>query len=169
MVTGIDLLRTKLVQEIEAGVGFVLTSNEDFGEVSVFDLEYAILENLGIIVNLGIKTLSSNAINTSTFSCHWTPVHVAVMTGHDVALQKLIEAGARLDVRDNRSMTPLHYAALLGRTKQITTLLYAGASSDIECATGGTFLDILRCVDPPSSSRIPPLNLLNRKWTQKLT
>ncbi len=156
-----------LTQEIDQAIGFVLSSDKDFGEVSIYDLCYAIVHRISYVFSLGLS-LHRDSINTPTLSRLWTPVHIAVIAGNDEALQALIDQGAKLDVFDKSKWTPLHHATLLGRVKQIKMLVDAGASQTLESLTGGTCNDMLRCLESVDKKESTPIPLLGEEGDKRM-
>ena len=60
----------------------------------------------------------------------WTPLHVAVDTGHRGVMRLLLDAGA--DVRAGTGWTPLHEAGTMGDKDLVAMLLDRGAGSAID-------------------------------------
>jgi hypothetical protein len=58
-------------------------------------------------------------------------------------VDRLLEAGARLDVRDRSGTTPLHQAALVKDTASVLKFLEAGADADAVDRLGARFRDYL--------------------------
>ena len=170
MVTNLTHLERlyPLTQEIDKSIDFVLSSEEDFGEVSIFDLCYAIVHRISYVFSLGLS-LHRDSINTPTLTRLWTPVHIAVIAGNDEALQALIDQGAKLDVFDKSKWTPLHHATLLGRVKQIKMLADAGANQMLESMTGGTCHDMLCCLESVDKKESISIPLLGEEGDKRLT
>lgn len=56
-----------------------------------------------------------------------TPLHLAAIGGHTVAVQGLVAAGADIAVVDAKGLTALHHAVLAGHYDGVKILLGAGA------------------------------------------
>eukprot|EP00698_Gefionella_okellyi_P006227 TRINITY_DN15622_c0_g1_i1.p1 TRINITY_DN15622_c0_g1~~TRINITY_DN15622_c0_g1_i1.p1 ORF type:complete len:883 (+),score=204.90 TRINITY_DN15622_c0_g1_i1:117-2765(+) len=69
-----------------------------------------------------------------------TPLHLAAAAGHVNVVDTLIEAGAKVDMVDQRGQTPLHYAASNNRVECVRTLLKRGANASKADRDGGTAL-----------------------------
>ena len=65
-----------------------------------------------------------------------TPLHGAAIRGHHDAAVILLDAGARVDDREQHSWTALHYAATQNRRKVCKLLLSRGASLDASTRDG---------------------------------
>ncbi|XP_014283533.1 uncharacterized protein [Halyomorpha halys] len=67
-----------------------------------------------------------------------TPLHLAVVGGHEELVKRLIEAGADKDKRDSMGRTPLHYTALRGRVGCAQLLIESGADPNPRDSSGLT-------------------------------
>lgn len=70
------------------------------------------------------------------------PLALAVRLGWSRVLDRLLQSGAGLDVRDSHGMSPLHLAAALGREGMLRQLVAHGASPDLRAADGQTPLGV---------------------------
>jgi ankyrin repeat protein len=52
-----------------------------------------------------------------------TPLHIAAVYNHTVAMERLLENGADVNARDTNAFTPLHAAAFHGHKQAVTMLL----------------------------------------------
>ena len=90
-----------------------------------------------------VRVLLAHNANPSVVSnSGLSPLIVATLFGHDVILQRLVDAGASLNARDHWDWTALFYAAGYGRTGCAAILLSAGADAFSADKTGQTALDI---------------------------
>jgi uncharacterized protein len=64
------------------------------------------------------------------------PIHSAVAANHDMIAKMLIEAGADVNVRQEKGITPLHSAAYNGNIELLIVLLEAGAEVNAETTEG---------------------------------
>ncbi|XP_051974901.1 ankyrin repeat and SOCS box protein 13a.1 isoform X2 [Xyrauchen texanus] len=72
---------------------------------------------------------------------HWadrTPVHEAASLGRALQLNKLIEAGASVNIVTVDNFTPLHDACIQGHPNCVKILLMAGAQVDVRTIHGST-------------------------------
>lgn len=58
----------------------------------------------------------------------WTALHCAVASGHAHVTHVLLDAGARVDARQERGLTPLHFACERGDAYIARVLVQAGAA-----------------------------------------
>ena len=65
-----------------------------------------------------------------------TPLHEAARQGDVGEIERLLDAGAKIQARIERGYTALHEAARYGQTEAAIALLQAGANTEIK-ATGG--------------------------------
>ncbi|EGB03521.1 hypothetical protein AURANDRAFT_14925, partial [Aureococcus anophagefferens] len=70
-------------------------------------------------------------VNVGLPSLGWTPLHDAALQGHLDAAVLLLDADARVDVRNNYGNTALHNAAFDEHTNMLKLLLSRGASIDV--------------------------------------
>lgn len=68
-----------------------------------------------------------------SFSCGWTPLHIACAYGLEVLALKLIRAGADVNVKNSVGWTPLYEACHRGYASVTRELLKAGAHHDVIC------------------------------------
>merc|ERR1712217_237931 len=59
-----------------------------------------------------------------------TALSIAVATGNATLMDLLLQAGANLEMVDERGLTPLLSAAVLGRVDALKTLIAARANAD---------------------------------------
>ena len=67
---------------------------------------------------------------TAKTTARWRPLHIAAYWGQAKIAERLIQAGAGVNVRNGYSRTPLHVAARRGHTKVVKILLEVGAKVD---------------------------------------
>ena len=67
-----------------------------------------------------------------------TALHYAAMNGSAFAIEKLLQAGADVNCRDNKKRTPLHYCVCSGSPAAVAALMSAGADSSAEDEDGKT-------------------------------
>ena len=70
-----------------------------------------------------------------------TPLMLAALFGQAEAAKALMEAGAKVDLKNNDGNTALNMAAFLCRTETVQALLDKGADRNIRNNDGGTALD----------------------------
>ncbi|GLE08262.1 hypothetical protein PINS_up019313, partial [Pythium insidiosum] len=68
-----------------------------------------------------------------SFSCGWTPLHIAVAYGLEALALKLIRAGANVNTKNTVGWTPLYDACHRGYATVVRELLKAGAEHDVIC------------------------------------
>jgi len=74
-----------------------------------------------------------------------TPLHEAARSNHIDVMQKLLEQGASLTVRNYKDgKTPLHTAAIYNMPEATEMLIAAGAPYSMRTTTGRTALDLAR-------------------------
>jgi len=78
------------------------------------------------------------ALDSHADSEETTALHLAVENERPAFAKFLIDAGAKLDERDEEGFTPLHYAARGGSETLCKLLLAAGANIDMEARRGET-------------------------------
>ncbi len=109
------------------------------------DLLYTLLDFNDNLANE--NKINLNSVNTeqnSAFPDGRSPLHLAVQTFASLAIiDRLLKAGANLNIQDIYGATPLHYAVLLGRVGIIIHLINAGASLDIPDNKGNKPFDYL--------------------------
>lgn len=79
--------------------------------------------------NLNMKT----SRGPGSFSCGWTPLHIACAYGLEALTLKLIRAGAEVNTTNSVGWTPLYDACHRGYTTVVSELLKAGAKHDVIC------------------------------------
>lgn len=82
-----------------------------------------------------ISTLVDNEVITKVVEV--SPLCKAVATGNLDEVNKLIKAGAKVNVKSN-GMLPIHYAAKFNRTEIIKVLITAGSEIHSTCDLGYT-------------------------------
>ena len=82
-----------------------------------------------------ISTSISNDVITKTLEV--SPLCKAVATGNIDEVNKLIKAGAKVNVKSN-GMLPIHYAAKFNRVEIIKALITAGSEIHSTCDLGYT-------------------------------
>lgn len=87
-------------------------------------LHIAILHNIEPAINVLISFADSAQLDTRNFAGQ-TALHLAVLLGMSATVRKLIDAGADINVRDNRCNTPLHLAVLNGDLSCVQIILAA--------------------------------------------
>ncbi|MGB1594086.1 MAG: ankyrin repeat domain-containing protein [Promethearchaeia archaeon] len=70
-------------------------------------------------------------VNAAMTKSKYTPLHVAVRSGHIEALELLLEHSALCDAADSLGRTPLHHAAELGHADCLGQLLDAGSAGEL--------------------------------------
>lgn len=71
-------------------------------------------------------------------------IFMALLLGHTIVARLLVEAGADLDVADDKGRTPLHWAAKAGDADLILTMIKGNADILAVDYEGNTPLDVLR-------------------------
>lgn len=90
-----------------------------------------------------------------------TPLHEAAEFGKIEVVRLLIDAGAKLDVQDNRGNTPLHNAASwTSKIKHVELLLSSGARTDVRNKENKLAVDMV----PSSATDVRKLLLA---WSQR--
>lgn len=89
--------------------------------------------------------MSPDTPNTVTGA---TPLYDALRADSDGNIDRLLRAGARVDVADRNGTTPLHQAALVKDAGAALRFLEAGADPRATDRTGATFQDYLYKCDP---------------------
>lgn len=91
-----------------------------------------------------IKALfQAGADLNATDAAGWTPLHDAVIAGHEEIAHMLLKMGARVNIQDiEERYTPLHEAARMGNAHIAKLLLDAGAEQTLQDAWGNTPLAI---------------------------
>lgn len=88
-------------------------------------LHVAILHNIEPAINTLIHLApDSSYLNIRNF-CGQTALHLAVLLDQHAIVKKLINAGADLNIRDNRCNTPLHLACLNENARCVQTIISA--------------------------------------------
>ena len=78
--------------------------------------------------NLGVlEKLIERKVDVNSTEHHWkmTPLHLAVIAGHEVICARLIFLGAAIETKDKRGRTALNWAKRLGREDIMQLLLAA--------------------------------------------
>lgn len=88
-------------------------------------LHIAILHNIEPAINVLINYApDSSFLNIKNF-CGQTALHLAVLMSQSSTVKKLIDAGADVNIRDNRCNSPLHLAALNEDLSCVNTIIAA--------------------------------------------
>jgi ankyrin repeat protein len=87
-------------------------------------LHIAILHNIEPAINVLINFAEPEHLNIRNFSGQ-TALHLTVLLGMHTTVRKLIDAGADINIRDNRCNTPLHLAVLNNDTRCVQTIISA--------------------------------------------
>lgn len=77
-----------------------------------------------------------------------TPLYDALRAREPDNIDRLLDAGARLDVSDRSGKTPLHQAALINDLSSVRRFLEAGADPGVRDARGATVANYLYDGDP---------------------
>lgn len=89
-------------------------------------------------------------VNDDTCKMDLTPLHVAVMTGHLVAAQMLLNTGkCEVNKEDSHGATAAHHAAVLGHQEVVALLENHGADFSTTDAYGGKVSDLLGIIHNP--------------------
>merc|ERR1712147_468560 len=76
-----------------------------------------------------VKLILSKGADVNSISGQgYTPLHMAVINGHDALVPIMIQGGADLNTADEESLTPLHMAARDGQGEIALMLVKAGAN-----------------------------------------
>jgi len=70
-----------------------------------------------------------------------SPMHYAVYSEDLETIKYMIDAGAPVNIKNDRDETPLHWAALAGKMMIVWTLLNAGAKINVKDSLSQTPLD----------------------------
>lgn len=73
-------------------------------------------------------------------------MHIASSKGHVKFVRRLLEYGAKVDVRDDDQRTPLHWAATYGNPEMAEFLISQGASVNVTQCDGFTPLHAATCL-----------------------
>ncbi|XP_034742534.1 ankyrin repeat and SOCS box protein 9-like [Etheostoma cragini] len=85
----------------------------------------------------GTAVFFSNPL-MSDFECDWSPIHNAAFNGHVLALQKLIDQGACVNLNTLNQVSPLHGACLQGHMACAKLLVENGANVNSSTVDGQT-------------------------------
>jgi ankyrin repeat protein len=100
---------------------------EDRHRALVLSAQHGHAEIVGLLLDAGEDP---NRYNPKGNHGHSTPLHQAVVAGHDQVVRLLVERGARLDIKDTiYDGTPLDWAIYAGRT-DLAAYLRAQAARD---------------------------------------
>ncbi|GMI00992.1 hypothetical protein TrLO_g5994 [Triparma laevis f. longispina] len=75
--------------------------------------------------------------------CRIQPEFVQKKFGGEAAISKMLEMGAKVNVRSSRGLTPVHYAAVSGNWALVKLLVEYGADVNLMCTDGYTALGSL--------------------------
>ncbi|CAH1401284.1 unnamed protein product, partial [Nezara viridula] len=89
-------------------------------------------------IQTAVAAIAEGANVDQKDSVRRTPLHLAVVGGHEELVRRLLEAGADKDKRDSMGRTPLHYTALRGRVGCAQLLIDAGADPNPRDSSGLT-------------------------------
>lgn len=87
----------------------------------------------------------------------------AVSKGNVELIQKYIETGGSVKVKDNDGVTPLHVAVLKGHSEMVDILIAAGADVSAQTKIGNTPLDIAQS----TSCSFSTIELLEKSRQQR--
>lgn len=87
-------------------------------------LHIAILHNIEPAINVLINFAEPEHLNIRNYSGQ-TALHLSVLLGMSTTVRKLIDAGADINIRDNRCNTPLHLAVLNKDTSSVQIITSA--------------------------------------------
>lgn len=79
------------------------------------------IEAVELLIGQGVE------INAQATRSAWTPIFFASLRGHGNIAARLIEAGARIDIKDIRGRSAFHIAALRGHAILVDLLYHNGA------------------------------------------
>ena len=77
-----------------------------------------------------------------------SPLHIAVISGNQKAVELLIDSGVSVNAIDRFEWTPIHHAALLGHNAMLSYLLEHGADGSIKTNRKATYHTIQSLVYP---------------------
>ena len=82
----------------------------------------AFLGNLGVLEKLIQREVDVNSVEDP-----WkmTPLHLAVISGHDTICARVLTLGAAVEIKDRRGRTALNWAKRLGREEIVQLMLGA--------------------------------------------
>lgn len=115
--------------------------------VSIYALDLAIIDRIDHVIDFVIGHYGNNRLNetlNAKTGQYLTPLHIATIMGREDVVQKLIKAGADVNVQDKRSWSSLHHAALAGNRVIINLLIAAGADEKALSDTNGTYQSLLK-------------------------
>ncbi|KAH8680543.1 hypothetical protein BX600DRAFT_636 [Xylariales sp. PMI_506] len=97
-----------------------------------------------------------------------TPLHLASANGHKDIVKFLIDAGCRIDTRNNKMDTPLFNGVKYGHVDVVRLLLEAGADPNKFNADGIEPVDLVVNIDDPSSQTIRELLRAKKRMIARL-
>lgn len=100
--------------------------NEPTGKIGLTPLMRAVYSQYDDIVD----ALLAEGIDVDVSKAHGSALHFAVKHGNETAVQKLIQAGCDVNLRDVAGISPLMKAIWKGNHKILDDLLFAGARFD---------------------------------------
>lgn len=80
-------------------------------------------------------------VNKQDENAGWSPLHGAAFRGKLVMVNRLLDAGADINLQTNLGQTPLHLAAYEGNLEVVKKLLQAGANDILQDNDGYTAYD----------------------------
>ncbi|KAL8590034.1 hypothetical protein ACOMHN_007059 [Nucella lapillus] len=84
-----------------------------------------------------VKARQAVSVNVKTTS-GYTPLHMAVLHGHDDMVQLFLERGAHINTQNHKSLTPLHIAACMRKLLTMQLLVGKGARLNMRDINGDT-------------------------------
>jgi ankyrin repeat protein len=113
------------------------TASEKDGLIPLHHAAYSgNIEAVEILIGQGVE------IDAQAKRSAWTPIFFASLRGHENIAARLIEAGARIDIKDMRGRSALHIAALRGHAILVDLLYHNGAQINQKDALGMTPLHL---------------------------
>ncbi|RUS30079.1 hypothetical protein BC938DRAFT_479880 [Jimgerdemannia flammicorona] len=148
----------------------------------LFPLHLAAREGHADLCKLLTLTEKNTSLDTQDKYNGWTPIFYAASEGHIDCVRILLEAGCKVNVKDENGATPLYYAAWEGEVECVNLLIEAGCEIEIvdekmEDDTIGEPMEDIDIDTIPSLSLPPPIipfriyghNYLDKKYQIQLT
>lgn len=90
-----------------------------------------------------VERLIGLGADVNAEACGETALHAAVDGRYVATVERILAAGARVDVRDRHGRTPLHVAAMIRDVPLLRRLVEAGADLHAVDLDGATALDLV--------------------------